>query len=237
MDRTASIRRPTSKLTGTPGSSSNAAALNAAALQDHIARSVFAPSVRLMRPPPRRCEPERVSIFSRGSKKYESPTITGLLHERHVSPTHDPITSALESVLQSFASPQECHCGAFNQGGSLRCTICGSLLTVPDVASTVTTQSQVVKPSAHAPAISRRSSSCKPGDLFETLASSWRCEGSGCEGPPNSVSKSVCGSCGRPRLVVAASRAPTLTLAQQRGLVPAPAPLLTDGEWVSVERR
>lgn len=72
-----------------------------------------------------------------------------------------------------------------------------------------------------------------PTALASAVAARWYCEA--CEGM-NASTSAACAACGEARPTERVEKAPKLTLAQSRGLVPAPSPLLTDDQWQAVER-
>jgi hypothetical protein len=233
--------------------SKSSAVLDAAALQDHIVRSVLGPphaprtaatagsgrpeprTLRAQRAdvPVRQKPPERTSIFSRitstDGKIKPARQVSATTTQASSTPQQlDPVVGVLEAVLQSFSSPWECDCGAVNPGDAAGCAICGFTRSAPAANSAANPAPQ----SAPWHGMHKRA-----GDaLIEQLAGTWRCDQPGCDGQ-NTATATSCSTCGHARATVAAARAPTLTLAQQRGLVPAPAPLLTASEWVAVERR
>lgn len=244
-------QQPPAKRSALAGAASSI--LDAVALQDHIARSVLGgepPPRRQSEPPLRKGPgpPVRVSIFERttavkgvGAPKASSargaapgPAVPVLPR-----PQSDPvIVSALEAVLQSFAATWECACGAANTGDALKCAICAA---PRGGASVAPARPALMRGGGTADAAGLPPPPPKAGGagphLLERLAGTWLCERAGCAGPANDAGAAACAGCGAPRPRDAPSRAPVLSLAQQRGLVPAPAPLLSDSEWAAVERR
>jgi hypothetical protein len=74
----------------------------------------------------------------------------------------------------------------------------------------------------------------KPGALTTAIAGKWACDG--CDAL-NAAVTARCTGCGAARASDIVAVAPHLSMAQKRGLVPAPAPLLTAAEWAAVEAK
>lgn len=72
------------------------------------------------------------------------------------------------------------------------------------------------------------------GALASRLASRWTCDA--CDNL-NPATARECGSCGAGKAADIVAVAPALSLAQKRGLVPAPAALLTPAQWAAIEAR
>lgn len=96
-------------------------------------------------------------------------------------------------------------------------------------------------PAAARAPISSRAPVSKPlttlhtsGALASRLAAKWTCDA--CDGL-NPAASRCCTNCGATKAADIVPVAPVLSLAQKRGLVPAPAPLLTPTEWAAVEAK
>jgi Ring finger domain/IQ calmodulin-binding motif len=96
-------------------------------------------------------------------------------------------------------------------------------------ATSATVPSTAVKP-APTPTLT----ALKPAALVRTIADKWECE---CGYDNNPSSSACCRDCGAERAKDVKAKAPTLSLAQMRGLVAAPPPLLTAKEWAELEKK